>query len=60
MRAAKEAMGLDPYEKFSVLDEVYEYMDQKGRGRELDEEWNGRFAAWREELPELVDEWHHI
>ncbi len=57
VRAAKEAMGLDPDEHFSVPDEVYEHMDQKGRGRELEEEWNGRFNAWRSEFPELGEEW---
>jgi transketolase len=57
VRAAKEALGLDPDEHFAVPDEVYEHMDQKARGRELEEEWNGRFAAWREEFPQLAGEW---
>src|SRR5918998_1041300 len=60
VRAAKEAMGLDPDEKFSVPDEVYEHMNQKGRGRELEEEWNQRFAAWREDFPELAEEWDQV
>jgi len=60
VRAAKEAMGLDPDEKFSVPNEVYEHMNQKGRGRELEEEWNQRFAAWREDFPELAEEWDQV
>ncbi len=57
VRAAKEAMGFDPDEHFHVSDEVYEHMDQRGRGSELEEEWNGRFSAWREEFPEQAEEW---
>ena len=57
VRAAKEAMGFDPDEHFFVPDEVYEHMNMAGKGRELEEEWNGRFAAWREEFPELAEEW---
>ncbi len=57
VRAAKEALGLDPDEHFAVPDSVYEHMDQKPRGRELEEEWNGRFDAWRKEFPDLLEEW---
>jgi transketolase len=57
VRAAKEAMGFDPDEHFSVPDGVYEHMSMAEKGRELEEEWNGRFAAWREEFPELSEEW---
>ena len=57
VRAAKEAMGLDPDAHFAVPDEVYEHMDQRPRGRELEEEWNRRFSAWRDEFPELAAEW---
>ncbi len=60
VRAAKEALGLDPDEHFSVPDEVYEHMDQKSRGRELEEEWNGRFDAWRNEFPDLAGEWDQV
>jgi len=60
VRAAKEALGLDPDAHFDVPDEVYEHMDQKTRGRELEEEWNSRFAAWREEFPELAEEWDQV
>src|SRR5918997_1532668 len=57
VRAAKEVMGLDPDVYFAVPDEVYEHMNMRPRGRELEEEWKGRFAAWREEFPELAQEW---
>jgi transketolase len=57
VRATKEALGLDPDEHFVVPDEVYEHMDQRSRGRELEDEWNGRFDAWREDFPDLLAEW---
>ena len=57
VRAAKEAMGFDPDEHFAVPGEVYEHMDRRPRGRELEGEWDARFAAWREEFPELAGEW---
>ena len=57
VRAAKEVMGLDPDEHFAVSDGVYEHMDCRPGGRELEEEWKGRFSAWREEFPELAEEW---
>jgi transketolase len=57
VRAAKEAMGFDPDEHFYVSDEVYEHMDQRERGSELEEEWNERFSAWSEEFPEQAEEW---
>ena len=57
VRATKERMGLDPDEHFYVADEVYEHMNMVGRGRDLEDEWNGRFEAWREEFPELMEEW---
>ena len=57
VRAAKEAMGLDPDERFAVPDGVYEHMDMRPRGRELEEGWKERLNAWREEFPELAREW---
>ena len=57
VRAAKEAMGFDPDEHFYISDEVYEHMDQRERGSELEAEWNGRFSAWRGEFPDLAEEW---
>jgi transketolase len=57
VRAAKEAMGFDPDEHFAVPDEVHEHMDRRVHGRELEGEWNERFAAWRGEFPNLAEEW---
>ena len=57
VRLAKEALGLDPDAHFDVPDEVYEHMDQKERGRELEQEWNGRFGAWSATFPDLLEEW---
>jgi transketolase len=57
VRAAKEALGLDPDAHFDVPDEVYEHMDQKDRGRELEQEWNGRFGGWSATFPDLLEEW---
>ncbi len=57
IRLAKEALGLDPDEHFAVPDEVYEHMDQRPRGRKLEEEWNTRFDAWSAEFPDLLEEW---
>jgi transketolase len=57
VRAAKEAMGLDPDEHFAVPDEVYEHMDCRERGRELEDDWRERFSAWRGEFPKLAEEW---
>ncbi len=57
VRAAKEAMGFDLDEHFAVPDGVYEHMDCRASGRELEEEWKGRFDAWRGEFPPLAEEW---
>ncbi|MBA3793874.1 MAG: transketolase, partial [Rubrobacter sp.] len=57
VRAAKEAMGLDPEEHFAVSDEVYGHMNGAEKGRELEAGWNERFGAWEEEFPELAQEW---
>jgi transketolase len=60
VRAAKEAMGLDPDAQFQVPDGVYEHMNGAERGRELEDEWNERFAVWGEEFPELAEEWETV
>lgn len=57
IRATKEIMGFDPDEHFIVPDEVREHMDARARGRELEEDWNQRFNAWRGEFPEMAQEW---
>lgn len=57
VRAAKEAMGLDPDRQFDVSDEVYSHMSCAESGAEEESAWNERFAAWREAEPELAEEW---
>ena len=57
VRATKEALGLDPELQFSVPDDVYEHMDLRERGAELERNWQGRFDAWAAEFPELRGEW---
>ncbi len=57
VRAAKKEMGLDPDEHFAVPDEVYEHMNCRERGRELEDEWQERFSAWRGDFPKLAEEW---
>lgn len=57
VRTAKEILGLDPDEHFSVPDKVYEHMDLREQGRRLESEWNGHFEAWEGEFPELAEEW---
>ncbi len=58
VRAAKEAMGLDPDLTFHVPDEVYAHMGAaRARGAAAQAEWAGRFAAWCEAFPELRADW---
>ncbi len=55
VRAAKEAMGLDPDLTFHVPDEVYAHMGAaRERGAAAQAEWAGRLATWREAFPELA------
>jgi transketolase len=59
VRATKEAYGWDPDKKFFVPDEALaRFRECCERGRELEEEWNERFAAYRDadaERAELFD-----
>ena len=57
VRATKEAMGLDPDEHFAVPDEVYEHMDCREKGKQLEDEWNDKFSAWSEDFPKIAEEW---
>jgi transketolase len=53
----KEILGLPP-EGFWVPDDVATfYREAGGRGRSERADWAGRFKAWREEQPELAEEW---
>ncbi len=55
--AAKKALGLDPDKHFDVPDEVYEHMDMRPQGIELEQEWKQRFERWAEAFPGLKEEW---
>ncbi|MEA2391175.1 MAG: transketolase [Solirubrobacteraceae bacterium] len=59
VRATKEAYGWDPDKKFFVPDEALAHFRECcERGRKLEEEWNERFAAYRDadaERAELFD-----
>jgi transketolase len=57
VRAAKEAMGLDPDATFAVADEVREHMAAVAeRGASAQRDWEGRLAAWAGAFPELARE----
>ena len=57
VRAAKEALGLDPDKHFDVPDEVYEHMDARPAGIEAEQEWRDRFERWAEAFPKLREDW---
>jgi transketolase len=53
VRLAKENLGWDPDKHFYVPDEALAHFRECcDRGRELEAEWDERFAAYREEHPE--------
>jgi transketolase len=57
VRAAKEALGWDPDEKFVVPAEVREHMDVTARGIDEELEWQRRFDGWAAKYPELRADW---
>jgi transketolase len=57
VRATKEVLGWDPDQHFVVPDEVYEHMDGRDRGVELEQEWRDRFERWSTAFPGLREEW---
>nr|WP_240432651.1 transketolase [Rubrobacter indicoceani] len=57
IRAAKEAMGMDPDADFAVSDEVYGHMSCRDKGAEAEAGWNDLFSAWKDAEPELAEEW---
>ena len=57
VRAAKEVMGFDPEQTFVVPDGVYQEMSLRDRGAAAQAEWERRFAAWRESVPEAAADW---
>ncbi len=55
IRLTKENLGYPSQEPFFVPTEAREEWGRSiGRGRELEEEWNARFQAYREAHPELA------
>jgi transketolase len=60
VRAAKEALGWDPDEKFAVPDEVREHMNVTDRGIELEEAWQRKLAAWSAKYPALREDWDQV
>jgi transketolase len=57
VRATKEVMGWDPDKHFYVPDEAYAACSMRDEGAKARAEWNERFEAWREQHPELAEEW---
>ncbi len=57
VRATKQAMGFDPDRHFWVDERVYEHMSLRDSGAAAQEEWEGRFRAWREDFPEMAEDW---
>jgi transketolase len=57
IREAKRFYGVPQDEHFSVPDAVYERFAESvgARGRRLREEWDARFATYRDRYPELGD-----
>jgi transketolase len=56
VRVTKEALGWPHEEPFTVPDDVREHLDRRAEGRQHREAWMERFAAYREEHPELAAE----
>jgi transketolase len=55
--ATKEVMGFDPGRSFWVDERVYEHMSLDAAGASAQEEWNGRFEAWRADFPVMAADW---
>jgi transketolase len=57
VRLAKEALGWDPDAHFLVPDEVREHFDQHERGAKAHDEWNKRFAEFKDADADRAKEW---
>jgi len=57
VRAAKEALGWDPDQKFVVPQEVAEHMNAVQRGVAAEDEWRRGFEAWSHAFPETREVW---
>ena len=61
IRLTKQRYGWPPDAKFLVPDEVSKYTERSvDRGRKAEEEWNGRFAAFKTAHPSLAEEWERM
>ena len=61
VRVTKENYGWDPDAHFLVPDEALEHFRACcQRGQEFEEEWNGRFSAYREAEPELAKDFEDM
>ena len=61
IRLTKERYGWPPEAKFLVPEETRPYTDRSiDRGREAEEQWNEKFAAYKTAHPQLADEWERM
>ncbi|HSB09266.1 MAG TPA: transketolase [Blastocatellia bacterium] len=61
IRLTKQRYGWPPDAKFLVPEDVSKYTKRAiDRGRKLEEEWNGSFAAYKAAHPELAAEWQQM
>jgi len=61
IRLTKQRYGWPPDAKFLVPDEVSKYTERSiDRGLRAEEEWNGRFAAFKGAHPSLAEEWERM
>lgn len=60
VRLAKARLGLPVDESFTVLDGVRPFMETSGEtGRKKQMTWQAMWAHYREEYPELAEEWNY-
>jgi transketolase len=50
-------MGWDPDAHFVVPEDVYEHMNLRDKGQELEDEWQRRWEAWRNTYPDMAEDW---
>jgi transketolase len=55
--ATKRVMGFDPDQHFWVDERVYEHMSLREEGAAAQAGWQERFAGWREDYPEMTEDW---
>jgi transketolase len=61
LRAAKQFFGFNPDEHFVVPGEALEHMRRAiDRGKQLEAEWNERFAAYERAFPELAAQFKRV